>query len=172
GTGAVISDLAGFPFVMRGKDYSVLDRPEVQSRLHLPAEGQFSRAESGLVRQLYDCPDVAVGPEGVRCRVVVAPHPAASKQSRRRCARPSLLSPSKNPHPSKRLCRAMRSLRSPCPGKRGVSRGRTSLSSLTGCCCARLARRCARRSSAVKSMAVCACSTAPGSLIVAAAQCV
>src|SRR5438876_7151948 len=45
GTGAVISDLAGFPFVMRGKDYSVLDRPEVQSRLHLPAEGQFSRAE-------------------------------------------------------------------------------------------------------------------------------
>jgi hypothetical protein len=48
---------------MRGKDYTVLDRPEVQSRLHLPADGQFSRAESGLVRQLYDCPDVAVGPE-------------------------------------------------------------------------------------------------------------
>ena len=82
GTGAVITDLAGFPFVMRGKDYTVLDRPEVQSRLHLPAEGQFSRAESGLVRQLYDCPDVAVGPEGVRCRVVVATHPAASKKSR------------------------------------------------------------------------------------------
>jgi hypothetical protein len=82
GTGAVIADLAGFPFVMRGKDYSVLDRPEVQSRLHLPAEGQFSRPESGLVRQLYDCPDVAVGPEGVRCRVVVATHPAASKKSR------------------------------------------------------------------------------------------
>src|SRR5213082_1556988 len=82
GTGAVITDLAGFPFVMRGKDYTVLDRPEVQSRLHLPAEGQFSRAESGLVRQLYDCPDVAVGPEGVRCRIVVATHPAASKKSR------------------------------------------------------------------------------------------
>ncbi len=82
GTGAVIADLADFPFVMRGKDYSVLDRPEVQSRLHLPAEGQFSRAESGLVRQLYDCPDVAVGPEGVHCRVVVATHPAAQKKSR------------------------------------------------------------------------------------------
>jgi hypothetical protein len=64
GTGAVIADLAGFPFVMRGKDYTVLDRPEVQSRLHLPAEGQFSRWESGLVRQLYDCPDVAVGKDG------------------------------------------------------------------------------------------------------------
>ena len=82
GTGAVIADLAGFSFVMRGKDYTVLDRPEVQSRLHLPADQQFSRAESGLVRQLYDCPDVPVGPEGVRCRVVVATHPAAEKKSR------------------------------------------------------------------------------------------
>ena len=60
GTGAVIADLAGFLFVMRGKDYTVLDRPEVQNRLHLPAEGQFSRSESGLVRQLYNCPDVPV----------------------------------------------------------------------------------------------------------------
>jgi hypothetical protein len=82
GTGAVIADLAGLCFVMRGKDSSVLDRPEVQSRLHLPADQQFSRPESDLVRQLYDCPDVAVGPEGVHCRVVVATHPAASKQSR------------------------------------------------------------------------------------------
>jgi hypothetical protein len=82
GTGAVITDLADFPFVMRGKDYTVLDRPEIQSRLHLPADQQFSRSESGLVRQLYDCPDVAVGPEGVRCRVVVATHPAAQKKSR------------------------------------------------------------------------------------------
>jgi hypothetical protein len=82
GTGAVIADLAGFSFVMRGKDYTVLDRPEVQSRLHLPADQQFSRSESGLVRQLYDCPDVAGGPEGVRCRVVVATHPEASTKSR------------------------------------------------------------------------------------------
>src|SRR6266516_2588614 len=82
GTGAVIADLAGFPFVMRGKDYTVLDRPEIQSRLHLPADQQFSRSESDLVRQLYDCPDVAVGPEGVRCRVVVATHLEASTKSR------------------------------------------------------------------------------------------
>ncbi len=67
---------------MRGKDYTVLVRPEIQSRLHLPTEGQFSRWESGLVRQIYDCPDVAVGPEGVRCRIVVATHPAAQKKSR------------------------------------------------------------------------------------------
>jgi hypothetical protein len=82
GTGAVIADLAGFLFVMRGKDYTVLDRPEVQCRLRLPADQQFSRSESGLVRQLYDCPDVGVGPEGVRSRVVVATHPAAEKKSR------------------------------------------------------------------------------------------
>src|SRR5256884_838858 len=82
GTGAVIADLAGFSFVMRGKDYTVFDREPVQSRLHLPADQQFSRSESGLVRQLYDCPDGPVGPEGVRCRVVVATHPAASKKSR------------------------------------------------------------------------------------------
>jgi hypothetical protein len=82
GTGAVITDLAGFLFVMRGKDYTVLDRPEVQRRLHLPADQYFSRPESGLVRQLYDCPDVAVGPEGVHCRVVVATHPAGETKSR------------------------------------------------------------------------------------------
>jgi hypothetical protein len=74
--------LPDFSFVMRGKDDTVVDRPEVQTRLHLPADQQFSRWESGLVRQLYDCPDVAVGPEGVRCRVVVATHPETSKKSR------------------------------------------------------------------------------------------
>src|SRR5438105_4908042 len=82
GTGAVITDLADFPFVMRGKDYTVLDRPEIQSRLHLPADQQFSRSESDLLRQLYDCPDVPVGPEGLCCRVVVSTHPETSKKSR------------------------------------------------------------------------------------------
>ena len=48
-----------------GRDYSVLDQESIQSRLHLPADHQFSRAESGLVRQLYDCPDVAVGKDGL-----------------------------------------------------------------------------------------------------------
>jgi hypothetical protein len=82
GTGAVIADLADFSFVMRGKDYTVLERPEIQSRLHLPADQQFSRSESDLLRQLYDCPDVPVGPDGVRCRVVVATHPAGETKSR------------------------------------------------------------------------------------------
>ena len=45
GTGAVLADLAGFLFVTRGKDYAVLDRAEVQARLHLPADQLFSRED-------------------------------------------------------------------------------------------------------------------------------
>jgi len=82
GTGAVIADLAGFLFVMRGKDYTVLDHPLVQARLHLPPDQLLHRPESQIVRSLYDCPEVPVGPEGVHCRVVVATHPAGKKKSR------------------------------------------------------------------------------------------
>lgn len=38
GNGAVLTDLAGFAFVIRGKDYSLLDHPLVQARLHLPPD--------------------------------------------------------------------------------------------------------------------------------------
>ncbi len=82
GTGAVVADLAGFSFVMRGKDYAVLNRPEVQARLHLPPDQHQRRPESQITRALYDCPDVPVGPAGERCRVVVATHPAGKKKSR------------------------------------------------------------------------------------------
>jgi hypothetical protein len=82
GTGAVLAELAGLAYVVRGKDYQLLDRPEIQARLHLPADQQFSRPESRLVRTLYDCPDVAIGPMGHRCRVVVATRPASQKKPR------------------------------------------------------------------------------------------
>jgi hypothetical protein len=81
GTGAVLSDLAGFAFVTRGKDYTVLDHPLVQARLHLPPDQFQQRPESQIARALYDCPEVPVGPEGVLCRVVVATHPAGKKKS-------------------------------------------------------------------------------------------
>jgi hypothetical protein len=81
GTGAVLSDLADFAFVTRGKEYTVLDHPLVQARLHLPPDQFQQRPESQIVRSLYDCPEVPVGPEGVRCRVVVATHPASTKKS-------------------------------------------------------------------------------------------
>src|SRR6266852_3281034 len=82
GTGAVLADLAGVAFVTRGKEYSVLDHPLVQARLHLPPDQLQQRPESQLVRSLYDCPDVPVGPAGVHCRVVVATHPASKQKSR------------------------------------------------------------------------------------------
>jgi hypothetical protein len=42
GTGAVLADLAGFAFVTRGKEYTVLDHPLIQARLHLPPD-QFQQ---------------------------------------------------------------------------------------------------------------------------------
>ena len=42
GTGAVLADLAGFAFVTRGKEYTALDHPLVQARLHLPPD-QFQQ---------------------------------------------------------------------------------------------------------------------------------
>ena len=82
GTGAVLSDLAGFAFVTRGKEYTALDHPQVQARLHLPPDQFQQRPESQMVRSLYDCESVPVGPEGVRWRVVVATHPAGNQKSR------------------------------------------------------------------------------------------
>lgn len=82
GTGAVVASLAGLPFVMRGRDYQILKRNEIQARLKLPPDQHLTHPESGMVRALYDCPDVPVGPDGVRCRVVVATHPAGEKKSR------------------------------------------------------------------------------------------
>jgi hypothetical protein len=82
GTGAVLVDLVGLSFVVRGKDYQMLDRAEGQARLSLPPDQQFSPPESGIVRTLYDCPDLSLGPSGKRCRIVVATHPASERKSR------------------------------------------------------------------------------------------
>jgi len=81
GLGAVLSDLAGFAFVTRGKEYGVLDHPLIQARLHLPPDHFQQRPESQMVRSLYDCPEIPVGPEGTPYRVVVATHPAGKKKS-------------------------------------------------------------------------------------------
>ena len=81
GTGAVLTDLAGFAFVTRGKEYTALDHPLVQARLLLPPDQFQQHPESRLMRSLYDCPEIPVGPEGVLCRVVVATHSIGSKKS-------------------------------------------------------------------------------------------
>jgi hypothetical protein len=82
GTGAVLADLAGLPFVMRGKDFQLLKRAEVQTRLKLPPDQHLTHPESEMVRSLYDCPDLPLGPDGIRCRLIVATHQAGAAKSR------------------------------------------------------------------------------------------
>ena len=48
GTGAVLANVANFSFVTRGKDYAVLNRPEIQTRLPLPADQSFSRRDKRI----------------------------------------------------------------------------------------------------------------------------
>jgi hypothetical protein len=81
GNGAVLADLAGFAFVTRGKDYRLLDHPRVAARLHLPLDQFQQRPESQMVRSLYDCPQIPMGPDGKLYRVVVATHPVGKKKS-------------------------------------------------------------------------------------------
>ena len=73
GTGAVLAESLGFAFVTRGKDYRVLDHPLVQAA-HASAERLSSSngLQSQMVRSRDLCPEVPVGPEGLRYRVVVA----------------------------------------------------------------------------------------------------
>jgi hypothetical protein len=82
GTGAVVADLAGLSFVMRGKDYQILKRAEIQARLKLPPDQHLAHPESGMVRALYDCPGLLLGSTQESCRVVIATHPAPSGKSR------------------------------------------------------------------------------------------
>jgi hypothetical protein len=84
GTGAVVSDLADFSYVTRGKDYSLLDRADIQARLHLPADQHLSSPESGICRALYDCPDQRLDESGPPVRVIVATHLAPAKKKKKR----------------------------------------------------------------------------------------
>jgi hypothetical protein len=79
GTGAV---LAGLAYVTGGKDYRLLDRAEVQVRLHLPADQHLTQAQSGICRALDDCPDQRLGKTGTLVRLIVATHQALASKSR------------------------------------------------------------------------------------------
>src|SRR5947209_15087186 len=78
GNGAIVADLAGLGYVMRGKDYGLLDLPQVQARLTLPPDQQTTHPETGSCRALFDCPDLLLSPAGSRTRVIVATHPATA----------------------------------------------------------------------------------------------
>jgi hypothetical protein len=78
GNGAIVADLAGLCYVMRGKDYDLLNLQEVQARLAQPPDQQTTHPETGTCRTLFDCPDLRLSPAGPRTRVIVATHPATA----------------------------------------------------------------------------------------------
>ena len=63
---------------MRGKDYGLLDLPQVQARLaQLPGQ-QTTHPETGTRRALFDCPGLLLTPTGPRTRAILATHPATT----------------------------------------------------------------------------------------------
>jgi hypothetical protein len=76
GNGAILADLAGLAYVVRGKDYDLLDLPEVQARLAQPPDQETTHPETGTCRALFDFPDLLLSPAGPHTRVIVAAHPA------------------------------------------------------------------------------------------------
>ncbi len=84
GSGAVVSDLDNFSYVIRSKGYGLLDHPAIQARLHLPADQHLTSAESGVCRALYDCPDQRLCENGPLVRVIVATHPAPTCAKKKR----------------------------------------------------------------------------------------
>ena len=80
GDGVVVSDVdqQGLGWLLRGRDYAVLDLPEVQARLSLPAQQQHTQADSGLTRQLFACLQVALTARGTRSRLIIASHAATA----------------------------------------------------------------------------------------------
>jgi hypothetical protein len=77
---AVIVDVAsrGLCFLTRGKDYGLLDLPDVQARLALPPDEVSTHPETGTRRALFDCPDIPLTGTELRMRVIVATHPATA----------------------------------------------------------------------------------------------
>jgi hypothetical protein len=81
GNAAPLADLLtenGPGVIVRGKQYHLLDLPQVRTRLQHPADQQVSHPESGTRRALFDCPDIALTPTGPIVRMIVASHPATS----------------------------------------------------------------------------------------------
>lgn len=84
GNGAPIADIAssGLAWVVRGKDYDLLDQPQVQARLTQPPDQQTTHPETGTSRALFDCPHIPLTATGPGARVIVATHPATATAAR------------------------------------------------------------------------------------------
>src|SRR5712664_2606153 len=75
---AIVADMAGLCYIIRGKDYDLLNLQEVQARLTQPPDQQTTHPETGTCRALFDCPSLRLSPAGPRTRVIVATHPVST----------------------------------------------------------------------------------------------
>jgi len=75
---AVLIDLAsrGVCYLTRGKDYGLLDLPQIQARLALPPDEVVTHPETGTCRMLFDCPEIPLPGTALTTRVIIATHPA------------------------------------------------------------------------------------------------
>jgi hypothetical protein len=78
GDTAVLSDVLamGLGVIARSRDYALLGRPEVLAALSRPPATHGTHAESGMVRDLYDCPSIRLVQKGPSVRVIIVTHPA------------------------------------------------------------------------------------------------
>jgi len=74
----VLSDVLamGLGVIARSRDYALLGRPEVLAVLSRPPAVRGTHPESGMIRDLYDCPSIRAFRGGPCVRVVIATHPA------------------------------------------------------------------------------------------------
>lgn len=77
GDTAVLSDVLamGLGVIARSRDYALLGRPEVLAVLSRPPAARCIHTESGMIRELYECPSIRLVRGGPCVRVVIATHP-------------------------------------------------------------------------------------------------
>jgi hypothetical protein len=78
GDTAVLSDVLamGLGIIARSRDYALLGRPEVLAVLSRPPAIRCTHPESGVSRDLYDCPSIRLQRTGPCIRIIIATHPA------------------------------------------------------------------------------------------------
>jgi hypothetical protein len=78
GDTVVLSDVLalGLGVIARSRDYALLGRPEILAALSRPPVIHGTYAESGMIRDLYDCPSIRLLPKGPSVRVIIVTHPA------------------------------------------------------------------------------------------------
>jgi hypothetical protein len=79
GNAAPLLDLltCGLGVIVRGKDYALLDLPQVKARLARPPDQLCTHPESGASRALFDCREVPLTPSGPWVHMIVATHSAS-----------------------------------------------------------------------------------------------